>query len=102
MHFLKDEFEVVGKASGTEALNWIQDGNQPDLVVSDINMPDSSGIEFLHGIRTQPGKKPPVLMLSGMEDSAQRLKCFSLGARDFVLKPFNPAELKLRIRNLLA
>jgi DNA-binding response OmpR family regulator len=65
-------------------------------------MPGMSGDEFLSFIK-QNGlyKDIPVLILSGEESSDFRIKMLEEGAADFILKPFNPQELKVRIRKVL-
>ncbi|MCX6306824.1 MAG: response regulator [Bacteroidetes bacterium] len=86
-------YEVVVKTDGNEALEWLE-GNLPDLVICDIQMPLMDGYLFLENFR-QRGytKHTPVIMLSSVENSKERVKCYRLGAQDFLCKPFNPEEL---------
>ncbi|MFZ4520412.1 MAG: response regulator [Bacteroidales bacterium] len=86
-------YEVVAKSDGNEALEWLE-GNLPDLVICDIQMPNKDGYEFLEMFR-QRGytKHTPVIMLSSVENSKERVKCYRLGAQDYLCKPFNPEEL---------
>ena len=83
-------------------MQWLFEGNRPNLIVLDIWMPGMSGDEFLSFIK-QNGlyKDIPVLILSGEESSDFRIKMLEEGAADFILKPFNPQELKVRIRKVL-
>jgi len=92
-NFLAESYEVVSKNDGFEALEWLE-GNQPDLIICDVQMPNMDGYLFLEKVR-QRGytKHTPVLMLSGAESSKERIKCYKLGAQDFLAKPFNPEEL---------
>ncbi|MEO1051202.1 MAG: response regulator [Bacteroidota bacterium] len=100
-HFLTKEFEVITKVDGVEALNWLQAGNIPDLIIADIMMPNLDGYDILQNIRTSGFfRNIPVIMLSGLEDSKERIKCLKMGADDYLVKPFNPEELKLRIENI--
>jgi len=102
-HFLGNYYTIVEKAGAKEALESLNEGLSADLIISDILMPDMSGIEFLTAYQKQSHlKSTPVIVLSSVENSAERLKCFKYGARDFVIKPFNPEELHVRIKNLLA
>ena len=102
-HFLGNYYTVVQKSSAKDALEGLCNGEEADVIISDILMPEMSGIEFLTAFsKEQHLKRPPVIVLSSVENSAERLKCFKQGARDFVVKPFNPEELHVRIKNLLA
>ncbi|MEM9678863.1 MAG: response regulator [Bacteroidota bacterium] len=91
--FLGEKYSVSSANSGKEALNWL-DNNLPDLIISDIQMDEMDGFEFLKQLR-QRGytKHTPVIMLSGKSESKERVKCYKLGAQDYLTKPFNPEEL---------
>jgi DNA-binding response OmpR family regulator len=100
---LNKDFEIITKNDGQEGLEWLQEGNNPDLIISDVNMPNVSGEEFLKQIKVSAFFKDiPVIMLSGIENSAERIKMLKLGADDYIVKPFNPEELKLKIEILLS
>ena len=71
-----------------------------DLIVVDLMMPNESGIEFLMDIR-KSGNKIPVIMLTAMDDIENKTKCFENGCDDYLVKPFEPKELILRINNIL-
>ena len=75
----------------------------PDLVLLDMHMPHRDGLEVLEALRpwTTGGNYLPVIMLTGDASSELRNKALSLGARDFVHKPFDLQEVLLRIKNLL-
>ena len=100
-NFLSEEYDVITKADGKEALEWLE-GNLPDLVICDIQMPQVDGYQFLEKVR-QRGytRHTPVIMLSGAESSKERVKCYRLGAQDFLVKPFNPEELEELIKKNL-
>lgn len=100
-NFLKRSFEVIIKRDGIEALEWLE-GNLPNLIICDIQMPNLDGYGFLEKVR-QRGytKHTPVIMLSGVESSKERIKCYRLGAQDFLAKPFNPEELDELIKKNL-
>jgi len=92
-NFLSD-YQVVTTNSGFEALTWLEK-NLPDLIISDIQMPKMDGFEFLKEVRLRGfTKHTPVVMLSGSKESKERIKCYQLGAQDYLTKPFNPEELK--------
>jgi len=93
-HFLSNEYQVISKQSGVEALLWLEN-NLPDLIISDIQMPNLDGFELLKEIRLKGyTKHTPVIMLSGGTESKERIKCYQLGAQDYLTKPFNPSELE--------
>jgi CheY-like chemotaxis protein len=100
-NFLTGEYRVISKANGLDALEWLE-GNLPDLIICDIQMPQMNGYEFLEKLR-QRGftKHTPVIMLSVAESSKDRIKSYRLGAQDFLVKPFNPEELLEIIRKNL-
>jgi len=100
---LNKEYEIITKNDGQEGLEWLQEGNHPDLIISDVNMPNMSGEEFLKQIKVSAFfQSIPVIMLSGIENSAERIKMLKLGADDYMIKPFNPEELKLKVEILLS
>ena len=92
-NFLSKNYEIECKSDGIDALEWLEE-NLPDLIICDIQMPNMDGYLFLEKVR-QRGftKHTPVIMLSGMESSKERIKCYRLGAQDFLAKPFIPEEL---------
>jgi DNA-binding response OmpR family regulator len=80
----------------------MQQGQLPDVIVADVNMPDMNGMEFIAQIRTSGFFKDiPLIMLSGNEGTADKIKCLKAGADDYLVKPFNPEELEARITNIL-
>lgn len=99
---LKDRYETVSMENGREALEWMYSGNIPDLVVADLNMPEINGFEYIGKVRESGFfSDVPLIVLSGEESSSERIKCLKLGANDYLIKPFNPEELGLRIDNLI-
>lgn len=102
-NYLGKTYEVTTKSDGLEAMKWLQGGNLPDLIVADIQMPNLDGIQFIQQIRASGFYKDiPLIMLSGIESSQEKIKCLKMGANDYVVKPFNPEELSIRIELLLA
>lgn len=95
----KDGHQVLLAQDGREALLAI-DAEAPDLVISEIMMPFSSGLEIVSRLRACSGRYIPVIILSGMGQEKTVLEAFNLGADDFITKPFSPNELSMRIRKL--
>ena len=99
--FNKD-FEVITMSNEMDALSHLQSGNLPDVIICDVEMPVLNGFEFIRRIRESGFfEEIPLIMLSGKEESADKIKCFEMGADDYVLKPFNPKELIARIKRRL-
>lgn len=96
-HRLKREgWEVIVSSNGKEAIEKIRTLDL-DLIISDIMMPFASGLEILTALK-EMGKTVPVIMLSAMGQEDVVLNAFSLGASDFIIKPFSPNELLLRVK----
>lgn len=93
---LKEGHEVILTRNGKEAIDTLRE-KEVDLAITDIMMPFASGIEILSSIKTM-GKQVPVIILSSMGQEDVVLNAFDLGASDFIVKPFSPNELMLRIK----
>jgi len=87
-------YNVITAGNGKEALELAQ-AQQPDLIVLDIVMPKMDGIETLRELRGF--SSIPVIMLSAKGSDIDKIKGLSLGADDYLAKPFNPDELVARI-----
>src|SRR6185312_17481791 len=69
-----------------------------DLILLDVQLPDGDGFKFLASLRSQESLlEVPVLLLTGRNDIQDKVMVFSLGAEDYVVKPFDPLELKARV-----
>ena len=100
--YLSAEYDITYFNTPVKAIEWLFNGNRPDLIILDIRMPEMNGDEFLSYIKNNGLYKDiPVVVLSGEESSDIRIKMLEVGADDFILKPFNPMELKIRIRKVL-
>ena len=100
--YLSKEYEVVSFENGLSAYNWLQEGNIPDGIVSDIEMPELDGRKFLGLIKSSGAfSNIPIIMLSSIHNSDERIKLLDQGADDYMIKPFNPAELKVRLAKVM-
>ena len=101
--FLKQFFnETIVKENGLSAMTWLQEGNIPDLVITDLEMPEMDGFELIKKIKASGFfSNIPIIVLSCLDSSEVRIKCLKLGAADYMIKPFNPEELVIRIEKLL-
>jgi DNA-binding response OmpR family regulator len=99
--YLKNDFEIECFNDGSGVLKSLNNGNIPDLIIADINMPNMDGWSLLASIKMSTFyKNIPVLMLSGIEKSDERIKFLKAGAEDYIVKPFNPEELRLKLHNI--
>src|SRR6516225_5518773 len=96
----KDDYTVLGTNDGREALQALE-SFKPDLIITDILMPYTSGLELIGILRSEQDNKVPILVLSALDEEATVLEAFSMGANDFLSKPFKPAELTIRVKRLL-
>ncbi len=92
---LSSQYDLVIKNSGVEALTWLEEGNSPALILSDLEMPYFDGSSFIHNLKISGFyRDTPVIILSGainLEDRVSQMK-FELDA--YIPKPFNPVQLK--------
>ena len=92
-------FETIAAPDAMVAQTLLRT-NKPDLLIVDINMPMMDGFEFIERIRTN-GDNTPALMLSARGDRADITRGLTVGADDYVTKPFGLEELVLRVRAIL-
>ena len=96
--YLKGSYDTVYFDNVIGAMAYLQKGNLPDLIITDINMPEISGFEFLSQLKSSVlFSHVPVFVLSSIESRVDQIKLLEIGAADFILKPFIPEELKVRI-----
>jgi two-component system OmpR family response regulator len=97
--YLQDEgYEIVQKSNGTDALEYVE--NHPvDLVILDIMMPKLDGWALCAELRGLGDI--PILMITAKGEATDRIKGFKLGTDDYLVKPFDPVELVLRVKALL-
>src|SRR5258707_1434945 len=96
-----DDYSVQTASTGEEALQQVEKGLRPDLVLLDLLMPGIDGLQTLEQLRQlQPGVK--VVMLSCVSDTKKVVQAIRLGAQDYLTKPFQKAELDAVIDQALA
>ncbi len=95
-------FEVDLRHDGLDALEAVQSSDHYDLILLDIMMPGATGLEVLGKIREMDERKStPVVILTAKGQDADRQAAFSLGADDFLTKPFSPKKLLARIHQII-
>jgi DNA-binding response OmpR family regulator len=98
----REGFTVEHAADGREAQQMIASRPCPSIVMLDIMLPFVDGFELITSVRNQPGwEKVPVLMLSSKGSERDIARALDSGADDYIVKPFQPDELKARLRRLL-
>lgn len=94
--------EVKQYTKAQNALAEIKGGSVPDLVITDLNMPEMNGLEFLAELRKLPStKRTPVLMLTTETKDDLKQQGKALGLTGWIVKPFNPTQLKQAITRVL-
>ena len=97
--FLREQGFAVSDAQDADTAFEFLNQYKFDLLIVDIMMPKISGIEFLKELRLE--NNVPVIMLTAMGETADRIVGLESGADDYIAKPFEPLELVLRIKNIL-
>lgn len=99
--FRRENINVVACHDAASALNEMQ-GNVPDIVISDVIMPEKDGYEVCHFIKQHPLlAKTPVILMSGVVNRTVAEKAFAVKADELIRKPFQPQDLIARVKNLL-
>ncbi|UCZ54725.1 response regulator transcription factor [Bacillus shivajii] len=98
MYLEREEYEVDDAENGEIALKLALE-NDYDLILLDLMMPGMDGIEVCEELRKQ--KATPVIMLTAKGEEANRVQGFEAGTDDYIVKPFSPREVVLRVKALL-
>lgn len=97
-YLLRGGFRTQQALDGLQAVT-MQRSIQPDLVLLDIQLPGINGIEVLKRIRAT--SNTPVIMLTALGEDLDKLEALTLGADDYILKPFSPIEMVARVKAVL-
>jgi CheY-like chemotaxis protein len=99
--FRRENINVVACHDATQALGEIE-RNRPDIVITDVIMPDKDGYDVCQFIKTHPQlAKTPVVLMSGVVNRAVAEKAFAVRADELLRKPFQPQDLIARVKHLL-
>jgi len=97
----KEGLRLVGSQTGKGAIELCR-REKPDVLILDIMLPDSDGIDICRGIRSHPDlANLPIIFLTARAQESDRILGLELGANDYVVKPFSVRELIARVRNQL-
>ncbi len=98
---LSSQYDLVIKTSGVEALTWLEEGNSPELILSDLEMPYFDGSSFIYNLKISGFyRDTPVIILSGASNLEERVAQMPFQLDDYIPKPFNPTQLKEAISNV--
>lgn len=98
MYLEREDFLVEEAENGTDALELALN-NHYDVILLDIMMPEMDGIEVCQELRKE--KNTPVIMLTAKGEESNRVQGFEVGTDDYIVKPFSPREVVLRVKALL-
>lgn len=97
-----EPIRLVGVTSGPVALEMVRSDDPPALVLMDLDLPDMDGFEVIRRMKEDPRTgQIPVIVLSAMSESRDKVSAFEIGATDYVTKPFDSGELRARVRSAL-
>ncbi len=95
---LSDEYRIQVASNGPRAIELVLGTNPPDLILLDIVMPDMDGYEVCRRIKaSEVGNRIPVIFLSAVDSAVEKVRGFSIGAADYITKPFDIYEARARI-----
>jgi signal transduction histidine kinase/ligand-binding sensor domain-containing protein/CheY-like chemotaxis protein len=96
------EFNITTADNGLIAMDLLESGLMPDLIITDIMMPEMDGITFARRVKTTDATSHlPILMLTAKTGLEQKLEGFAAGALDYIAKPFNLRVLKAKVAGLV-
>ncbi len=99
---LKDQYRITIAKSGETALSRLEK-QIPDLILLDVVMPGMDGFEVCRRLKKDPATlQIPVIFITAMEEAEQKTKGFSLGAVDYIVRPFHAAEVRARVKTHLS
>ncbi|MCG8373046.1 MAG: ATP-binding protein, partial [Balneolales bacterium] len=99
--FSENNIEITEAENGLEGKKKLG-LTKPDVIISDVMMPDMGGFEFSRYVRSVPEHRlTPIMMLTALSDLDNRMQAFDIGVSDYLTKPFVEKELKVRIQNLI-
>lgn len=97
-----EKYTIVTAMNGTEALEKVQT-EMPDLILLDIMMPGIDGFDVAQRLKSDPAyEEIPIIFLTAVDEAANIVKGFKIGADDYITKPFNKEELLIRVRHQLS
>lgn len=92
---------IVEAKNGEEALGFLKQGDLPDIILLDLNMPRMSGIEFLNILKADERLKYlPTIILTTSQNRADLLECFKVGIAGYIIKPLKYEDYEVKIKRV--
>ncbi|AYL95844.1 response regulator [Mucilaginibacter celer] len=99
---LSKEYDIIVKNNGIEAFSWLEDGNMPELIISDLQMPYFDGQSFIKNVKISGFyREIPVILLSAAHDLDEQVSKMPFTVDTYIHKPFKPEALKTAINKVL-
>ncbi|OCX51578.1 two-component system response regulator [Mucilaginibacter sp. PPCGB 2223] len=99
---LAKDYDIIIKNSGLEALSWLEEGHDPALIISDLQMPYLDGQTFVRNLKISGFyKDTPIIVLSGTDNLGELVADMPYNIDSYLHKPFNPTSLKEAITKVL-
>ena len=97
----QSKHKIVEAKNGEEALDILRNGNLPEIILLDLNMPRMSGIEFLSILKTDEKLKYlPTIILTTSENRVDLLKCFEIGIAGYIIKPLKYEDYEAKLKRV--
>lgn len=98
-YLAREGYKVFSASNGKEAMSFFQKESL-DLIITDIMMPEMDGYDFIEKV-LEKNEETPFIFVSAKDQEKDKIFSLTLGADDFITKPFSPRELTLRVKNIL-
>lgn len=97
----REGYDIIKAEDGKDCMTKLE-SNQVDLIITDLYMPNASGLEVISRLNGSSKSLIPVMVLSAAGAEENVLKAFDMGADDYMVKPFSLIELNVRVKRLLS
>src|ERR1700744_6690068 len=99
---LSKEYDIIVKNNGIDAFSWLEDGNMPELIISDLQIPYFDGQSFVKNVKISGlFRDIPVMLLSAAHDLDDQVSKMPFNVDGYLPKPFNPTSLKTAIQQVI-
>lgn len=96
------EYKCVYHSNPLKCIKWLQENEFPALIITDLRMPSMSGRKFVSFLKeSEKYKSIPVIVLSSEDNADEKRELIELGAIEYIVKPFNPQDVRSRVQNVV-
>ncbi len=96
------EYKCVYHSNPLKSIKWLQENELPALIITDLRMPSMSGRKFVAFLKESDRfKSIPVIVLSSEDNAEEKRELIELGAIEYIVKPFNPQDVRSRVQNVV-